>query len=132
MSVVLCRLCSRHPAIKNSHVIPEFVFRSIKADSPTGFFRNPHNNPNRRVQDGDKLPLLCKDCEQRFGNAEQEFANNVFSPFHKTDRDEFSYGPWLHYFMTSLAWRTLILDLPGLESDLANPRTTIKELEDAA
>lgn len=131
MSAVLCRLCSSAPAIENSHVIPGFVFRAIKSDSPTGFFRNP-NNPNRRLQDGDKLPLLCAACEQRFGDAEGEFATNIFSAFHKTDRDHFSYGPWLHYFMTSLAWRTLILDLPGLEADAANPRAAVADLAAAA
>jgi len=107
------------------------VFRAIKSDSPTGFFRNP-NNPNRRLQDGDKLPLLCAACEQRFGEAEREFETNVFSAFHKTDRDHFSYGPWLHYFMTSLAWRTLILDLPGLEADAANPRAAVADMAAAA
>ena len=131
MSAVLCQLCASYPAIDNSHVIPGFVFRAIKSDSPTGFFRNP-NNPNRRVQDGDKFPLLCANCEQRFGDAEGEFATNVFSAFHATDQDHFTYGPWLHYFMTSLAWRTLILDLPGLESDTANPRAAVAELKEAA
>ncbi len=131
MSAVLCRLCLSVPTIENSHVISGFLFRAIKSDSPTGFLRNP-NNPNRRLQDGDKLPLLCAVCEQRFGDAEREFATNVFSPFHKTDRDHFSYGPWLHYFMTSLAWRTLILDLPGLEADAANPRAAVSELAAAA
>jgi hypothetical protein len=131
MPEVLCRLCARKPAIENSHVTSAFVFRAIKSDSPTGFFRNP-NNPNRRLQDGDKFRLLCKNCEQRFGNAESQFATNVFSPFHETDCDEFSYGPWLQYFMTSLAWRTLILDLPGLDSDAANPRAAVAELAKAA
>ena len=131
MPTALCRLCVSHPAIANSHVEPAFVFRAIKSDSPTGFFRNP-NDPNRRVQDGDKFSLLCKECEQRFCNAEAQFATNIFWPFHKTDEDHFTYGPWLHYFITSLAWRTLILDLAGLQSDEANPQASVAELEGAA
>lgn len=131
MSTALCRLCALHPAIKKSHVTSAFVYRAIKSNSPTGFFRNP-NNPNQRLQDGDKFPLLCLNCEQRFGDAEEHFATKVFSAFHATDQDHFTYGPWLHYFMTSLAWRTLILDLPGLESDVANPRATVAELAAAA
>ena len=124
MAVKMCRLCLLNPAIEDSHILPRFVFRAIKSDSPTGFFRNP-NNPNRRLQDGDKFPLLCTECEQRFGDAESKFARRVFSAFHSSDQDHFDYGPWLHYFMTSLAWRTLILDLPGLESDPANPRYAV-------
>lgn len=127
MSATLCRLCGLYPAIENSHVIPSFVFRAMKSDSPTGLFRNP-NNPNQRLQDGDKLGLLCRECEQRFGDAEHEFASNIFSAFHGRDQDRFTYGPWLHYFMTSLAWRTLILDLPGLEADAANPRSAVTKL----
>jgi hypothetical protein len=84
------------------------------------------------LQDGDKFPLLCVNCEQLFGDAEDKFATNVFSAFHVTDQDQFTYGPWLHYFMTSLAWRTLILDLPGLEADAANPRAAVADLAAAA
>ena len=131
MSAELCRLCALRPAIENSHVIPAFVFRALKSDSPTGYFRNP-NEPNRRLQDGDKLSLLCGSCEQRFGDAEGKFATSIFSAFHTSDQDYFTYGPWLHYFMTSLAWRTLILDLPGLESDVTNPRPTVANLRAAA
>lgn len=131
MSATMCRLCCREPAIENSHVIPGFVFRAIKSDSPTGFFRNP-NCPNQRHQDGDKLPLLCQECEQRFGRAEREFASNVFLPFHERDQNDFSYCEWLHYFMTSLAWRTLVLDLPGLQADPANPRAVVTGLVEAA
>jgi hypothetical protein len=130
-SAPLCRLCMQRPAIRNSHVIPGFVFRAIKSDSPTGYFRDPRN-PNRRCQDGDKLELLCTECEQRFGAAEREFAGQIFVHFHNTDQDHFVYGPWLHYFMTSLAWRTLVLDLPGLEAYAANPQPPIGDLTIAA
>jgi len=124
MAVETCRLCLLKPAIECSHVLPSFLYRAIKSDSPTGFFRNP-NDPNRRFQDGAKYPLLCAACEQRLGDAESKFARHVFSAFHSSDQDHFRYGPWLHYFMTSLAWRTLILDLPGLESDPENPRSAV-------
>lgn len=131
MDKQLCRLCLANTAIDCSHVIPKFVYRAIKADSPTGFFRNPHD-PNRRFQDGDKLPLLCSECEQRFGTAEQKFQQYAFSPFHTSDKDEFSYGPWLHYFMTSIAWRTLVLDLPGFEADAKNPKSAVRILQTEA
>jgi hypothetical protein len=131
MSADLCRLCLKNEPIENSHIISALVFRAIKGDSPTGFFRNP-NSPNRRLQDGDKVRMLCPVCEERFGESERLFANHAFLPFHRADCNEFIYGPWLHYFMTSLAWRTLILDLPGLASDPANPRGTVAELEAAA
>lgn len=131
MEMQSCQLCLVNPAIRNSHVLPSFLFRAIKFDSPTGFFRNP-NDPNRRFQDGDKVPILCDECEQRFGNAERKFEQYVFSAFHNSDKDEFCYGPWLHYFMTSIAWRTLILDLPGFESESKTPRSAVKLLRTEA
>lgn len=131
MSASLCRLCDLHPAIENSHITPRFVFRAIKSDSPTGFFRNP-NRPNQRLQDGDKSQLLCPNCEQRFGDCEREFASKNYMAFHTTDQDQFIYGPWLHFFMTSIAWRTLLLDLPGLQDDALNSRRAIAELAEAA
>jgi hypothetical protein len=117
------------PAIKKSHVISALVYRAIKSDSPTGYFRNP-NNPNRRFQDGDKTALLCRDCETRFGDAERQFNDQLFSDFHHHDCDTFDYGPWLHYFMTSIAWRTLVLDLPGLEADAENPPAIVAKLSE--
>jgi hypothetical protein len=127
--VVLCRLCRQLPAIKNSHALPAFVFRALKTDSPTGFFRNP-NNPNLRRQDGDKHELLCEECEGRFGKSEHRFDVHIFDEFHKHDRDHFAYGPWLHYFMTTLAWRILVLDLPGFAADSTIPKSLLSQLAD--
>jgi hypothetical protein len=110
MSDAPCRLCERNPPIENSHIIPAFVFRALKNDSVTGFMRRPAD-PNQRFQDGDKHPLLCLDCEAEFSSRER-LANDVaFAPFHQTDQSTFEYGPWLHYFLTSVSWRTLVLEL---------------------
>lgn len=124
---VICQLCRSKPPIKNSHVIPAFVYRALKKDSPTGYLRSSIT-PNRRVQDGKKLPLLCEDCEVRFSDAEREFSTKIFDPFHNHDQDRFEYGPWLHYFMTSLAWRTLILEIPDFQSNEAIPKSLITRL----
>lgn len=127
---VLCQLCRSSPPIKGSHVIPAMVFRAIKSDSFTGYLRNP-NQPNMRLQDGDKVPLLCDACERRFCERETEFAT-IFQPFHENDRDVFAYGPWLHYFLTSIAWRTLVLDLPGISADESVPRIVVDNLQNVA
>jgi hypothetical protein len=125
-----CKLCALEPAIPQSHILPAFVARAIKADSPTGFLRNPYH-PNRRLQDLDKTPLLGTDCEQRFALPERWFAETMFFPFHKADQDEFEYDQRLHYFMTSLGWRTLALDLPGFRADPMIAGSLIANLESA-
>jgi hypothetical protein len=67
--------------------------------------------PNKRVQDSDKHELLCADCEQKFSKSEKNFNDYLFSYFRGLNLSNFNYDNWLHYFTTSLTWRTLILDI---------------------
>lgn len=129
MAGPLCKLCAQNEAVENSHIIPAFVYRAIKSDSPTKYFRNLHS-PNKRLQDGDKEPLLCQVCEQRFSEAEQLFASRIFLPFHNNDIDNFIYQEWLHYFLVSLAWRTLICDLEGFIQDKDVPPEVVSIISD--
>jgi len=105
----ICHLCKSKPTIKYSHVIPAFVCKAIKKAS-TGYLRLD-KSPNKRVQDSDKHPLLCTDCEQRFGRREKIFNDCIFKNFFDLNQFNFKYGDWLHYFITSVTWRTLIMDI---------------------
>ena len=105
-----CALCNSDHPLRESHIIPSFVFDMIKNNSPTGFLRGGITNANMRRQDGDKLKLLCGECEQRFSNAEKTFAEQIFKPYHETGTTSFHYGDWLSYFICSVNWRTLHLD----------------------
>jgi hypothetical protein len=56
--------------------------------------------------------LLCLRCEARFGEWEDAFATYIFKPFNANRRiPEFSYGPWLLYFVVSLSWRALSISI---------------------
>ncbi len=105
-----CGLCKSEKLLKQSHIIPKFVFDRIKENSPTGYLRGGFLNPNQRKQDGDKPKMLCEDCELLFSRAERKFAENVFQPYHESGTTSFEYGPWLSYFISSVNWRTLCLD----------------------
>ena len=63
--------------------------------------------------------------------AECMFAREIFQPFHREDQDTFRYGPWLHYFITSLAWRSVILDLPYRRKESGIPERVLEDLERA-
>jgi len=108
-----CALCKYDKPLMGSHVIPQFVYDRIKANSPTGYLRGGISDVNLRKQDGDKLKLLCGDCEQRFSKAEKTFSEEVFRPYHESGTLCFEYGPWLSYFICSVNWRTLHLDNIG-------------------
>jgi hypothetical protein len=107
MSVYPCRLCGKTKELRESHILPGFVFRWQKETSATGYLRS-RQQPNRRVQDGRKLPLLCGDCEQRFNQWETEFAKRIFYLMTRGDAARASYGPWLLLFCASVSWRVLV------------------------
>lgn len=88
-----------------SHVLPAFVFRWLKAYSVTGHIRHT-DTPNRRVQDGIKKPWLCELCEQRFSRYETAFATKLFHPWLK-GVERVRYGDWLLKFCVSVSWRVL-------------------------
>ena len=112
-----CALCGSGRPLKESHIIPSFVFDRIKRNSPTGFLRAGIENPNIRRQDGDKPKLLCGDCELSFSKAERKFAKEIFEPYHDTGQTSFVYEEWLSYFICSVNWRTLHLDNIGFHSE---------------
>jgi hypothetical protein len=102
-----CALCGAESALLLSHIIPKFVFDWQKRTSPTYVRRT--DNPNRRVQDGQKNRLLCEGCEEMLSKWEGEFAKNVFAPLHEQDmpRPSFNYREWALKFVVSVSWRVL-------------------------
>ncbi|MBA7625743.1 hypothetical protein ES703_33175 [subsurface metagenome] len=104
-----CALCKSDKPLKGSHIIPRFVFDKIKENSATGFLRSV-GEVNLRRQDGNKLKMLCEDCEKRFSQAERVFAQKIFEPYQEGGVSSFTYGSWLNYFISSVNWRVLYLD----------------------
>lgn len=109
----ICALCLKDKELEESHIIPSFIINWLKRTSLTGNLRNPMQN-NRRIQDGYKIPLLCRDCETIFSNYESIFNINIFKKFTeqylglngKIKKDGFlSYDEWLNKFILSIVWR---------------------------
>ncbi|WP_437720967.1 hypothetical protein [Sorangium sp. So ce861] len=102
-----CRLCKVDKVLRQSHVVPKFVFRWLKKSSP-GHLRTVET-PNRRSQDGPTRAWLCDDCEQRLSGWENEFAAKVFEPLHQDPlrRAGVRYESWALNFAVSISWRTL-------------------------
>ncbi len=99
-----CLLCGGPPPLVEGHLIPDFAVRRLKKDGPSGFLRG--ENPNRRIQDGVKEPLLCPDCDnRRFSDAETSFANRIFHPFLDDRAHEFDCTEADRYFVASLVAR---------------------------
>jgi hypothetical protein len=97
----------RDEGVTGEPYLAGFCFPLEKETSATGYLRFGQQ-PNLRVQDGVKLHLLCRDCEQRFNNWESEFANRIFHPMTQGKAARACYGPWLLLFCTSVSWRVLV------------------------
>lgn len=100
-----CRLCDADAELRESHVIPAFVFRWMRDTSGGGYLRFARE-PNIRVQDGAKYYWLCAMCEGRLNRLETQFANNIFHPY-CGQRYRLRYGRWMLPFCVSLSWRVL-------------------------
>ncbi|AHF10485.1 MULTISPECIES: hypothetical protein [Dehalobacter] len=104
-----CALCGTETELELSHIVPKMVMRALKKTA-VGNIRNM-DNPNVPAQDSEKHHMLCASCEDLFSEKETYFANTLFHPYQKKERIQFDYDSRLHYFLTSLSWRSLYLDL---------------------
>jgi hypothetical protein len=102
----LCALCLQNGDLQESHIIPKFVFRWLKKGTPI----RSNQNINRRIQDGIKFPLLCRNCEQVFSSWEKTFSEQIFIPLHdsKPVTRRIDYRKWMMKFAVSISWRVLI------------------------
>ena len=101
-----CALCAGSSDLQASHIIPGFVFDWLRETSATGHFRFSQS-PNRRVQDGLKPRMLCRDCEQLFSSWEKKFSEECFVSINSGRARNVTYGPWMLKFATSVSWRVL-------------------------
>lgn len=101
-----CALCGETKELQLSHIVPKFINRHLKKTSMMKI-----RNMDGVVQDGEKHYLLCHDCEELFSKSERAFANQIFYPYLKEHKDTFDYSAEVFYFITSLSWRSLYLDI---------------------
>lgn len=104
-----CALCENERELELSHIVPKMAVRALKRTS-VGGIRNT-DNPDLIVQDSEKHYMLCSDCEDLFSPYETYFSNTIFQPFLNNKKVHFDYDSKLFYFITSVSWRSLYLDL---------------------
>ena len=110
-----CALCKNQKELQLSHIIPHFVGRKLIKTSP-GNIRSS-NEPNKVRQDIEKHFMLCHECEELFSAKERWFSANIFNPYQDANEKTFNYDENLTYFIISLSWRSLCLDLEEFVSD---------------
>ena len=104
-----CRLCkSENVPLKESHIVSKMFYNVVKKKSITGIMRQAAD-PNKGVQDGLKIPLLCENCEELFSKYETFFSNNIYIQTVNND-GEFQFNSRddnISYFLLSIAWRVM-------------------------
>lgn len=100
-----CKLCGQPAALRESHLVPRFVIKWLKATG--GGYLRKVTRPNRREQDGPKDHWLCETCEQLFSSRESYFKEQIFEPV-LAQKNPIPYDGRFFYFLVSLSWRTVI------------------------
>ncbi len=65
----VCAYCGSTGKLQESHILPKWTIRRSLRGSVTGKLRKSEN-VNHRVQDGEKVALLCRTCENTFSKLE--------------------------------------------------------------
>lgn len=74
----ICRLCWSSEELRDSHVLPKFFFRHIKASTDSNYLYSGKRTAEfRKIQDGPKESLLCQKCEEKFNRLET-YASKLF------------------------------------------------------
>lgn len=102
---MICELHKENSELRESHIIPKFVYNWMKKTG-TGRLRQM-KNINIPLQDGIKKYMLCQDCENLFSKPEKWFSENAFYPYLKDNSFNIPNNESLKYFIISVLWRVL-------------------------
>lgn len=112
-SAEICALCLQPELLKNSHVVPNAVFRAIKKANGTGnliSFDDSWPSLVTRSQESWSERLLCVECEQKIGRYEKygiEALRKVFRSDAAGGMALFKPHDYkrMRIFLTSILWR---------------------------
>lgn len=70
--IVTCKLCQKNRVLKNSHIIPEFIYSSLY-DEKHRFHKisDDVSKKSKMLQKGIREPLLCAECEKHLSKHER-------------------------------------------------------------
>jgi hypothetical protein len=124
-----CALCLASSELRNSHIIPEFMYQSLYDDKHRFYQLSlVPGNRHQFKQKGLREPLLCDDCEQRL-SVPEGYARELFFgllPVKVERTEHFVYLSGLDYrllklFQLSILWRAGASTLPDFEQVRLGP-----------
>lgn len=73
-----CRLCLHTRELCNSHIVPEFLFKTLYAKEKHQFIQVAGSPRVRKWQKGFREKMLCRDCEDKLNKWETYVAQMLF------------------------------------------------------
>ena len=73
-----CKLCHNENALCNSHIVPEFLFKTLYSKEKHQFVQVDGTPKVRKWQKGFREKLLCRDCEDKLNKWETYAAQVLF------------------------------------------------------
>ena len=136
MSAQVCRLCREECSLRNSHILPEFLYKHCYDEMGRAIVVSPDKRSKILAQKGIREPLLCDGCEQHLSRIEGGFKrlwyNGELLPDeilggHIELRD-FNYNQF-KLFHLSILWRSSVSKLDECASvNLGRHEDNIAEL----
>jgi len=111
-----CAYCGAHGELVESHILPKWTIRRALEGPVTGRLRGS-DNVNKRVQDGEKIYLLCSECEGKFSKLEG-VASRAFDAGNVAHGS--TYSKEFVLFLTSIVWRIGVVRVDEFRA--AHPR----------
>lgn len=105
--------CAKKKLMK-SHIVPSLVYKHIRSNKHLRF--RSLDNIEKVLQDGEKRPMLCHECEELFSSFERLFANKYLDVFINTNKIPKITGGWLDNYILTVAWRIQYDDLYRMNS----------------
>jgi hypothetical protein len=126
---MVCALCLNEAELRESHIIPEFMYQSLYDDiHRLNILSKEKAERNRKVQKGLREKLLCQDCEQRLGRHERYvsllFGGGLNLEYGSHGRMVIVRGvdyKALRLFQLSILWRAGVTSLPFFEQVRLGP-----------
>lgn len=117
---MVCALCLHDAELRESHIIPEFMYQSLYDDIHRfNVLSKDVSERNRKAQKGLREKLLCDSCEQHLGGYERYVSLLVGG---KLDLENETHGRMvvmrkidykaLRMFQLSILWRAGVSSLP--------------------
>jgi len=109
----ICRLCLKHSILRNSHILPEFLYSEVYDEKHRGFLISQEKD--KVFQKGIREYLLCQECETKLSRYEK-YAKDIIEKIPKLPSDpdkKFLFLENVNYiyfklFQLSLLWRASI------------------------